>query len=95
MQSHPPTHFVNEKACPSQKQQEQLDLKTCLNNSFQLFSDTLMSKLENLTSKIVEKSPSTAKAKKREGLGSVDNLMMMGKQALNYHQIQKVNLRSR
>ena len=36
LQSLPPTHFVNEKACSSRKQQEQLDLKTCLNNSFQL-----------------------------------------------------------
>ena len=63
LQPLPPTHFVNEKACPSQKQQEQPDLQTCLNNSFQLFADTLMSKFENLTSKIVEKSPSRAKAK--------------------------------
>ena len=50
-----PTQFVNEKACSSQKQQEQPDLQTCLNNSFQLFVDTLMSKFENLTNKIVEK----------------------------------------
>ena len=49
------THYVNEKACPSQKQQEQPDLQTCLNNSFQLFADTLMSKFENRTGKIVEK----------------------------------------
>ena len=52
-----PTHFGDEKACSSQKQQEQPDLKTCLNNSFQLFVDTLMSKFENLTNQIVEKSP--------------------------------------
>ena len=52
-----PTHFGDEKACSSQKQQEQSDLKTCLNNSFQLFVDTLMSKFENLTNQIVEKSP--------------------------------------
>ena len=44
-----PSHFINEKACSSQKQQEQPDLQTCLNNSFQLFADTLMSKFENLT----------------------------------------------
>ena len=62
LQPLPPTHFVNEKACSSQKEQEQPDLQTCLNNSFQLFADTLMSKFENLTSKIVEKSPSRAKA---------------------------------
>ena len=51
------------KACSSQKQQQQPDLRTCLNNSFQLFADTLTSKFENLTNKIVEKSPSRAKAK--------------------------------
>ena len=45
------------------KQEEELDLQTCLNNSFQLFADTLMSKFENVTSKIVENSPSRAKAK--------------------------------
>ena len=62
--NHFPTHTLPMKnpACPSQKQQEQHDLQTCLNNSFQLFADTLMSKFENLTSKIVEKSPSGAKA---------------------------------
>ena len=64
LQSFPPTHFVNEKACSSVlKQQEQPDLQTCLNNSFQLFADTLMSKFENLTDKIVKKSPSRANAK--------------------------------
>ena len=57
-----PTHFVNQKACFSQKQQKQPDLQTCLNNSFQLFADTLMSKFENLANKIVGKSPSRAKA---------------------------------
>ena len=61
LQSLPPTNFVNEKACPGQKQQEQPDLQTCLNKSLQLFEDILMSKLENLTSKIVEKGPSRAK----------------------------------
>ena len=86
-------HFVNEKACSSQKQQEQPDLQTCISNSFQLFADTLMSKFKNLTNKIVEKSLSRAMLKGR-GLGKVDSLMM-GKQALNRHQIQKVNLRSR
>ena len=65
LQPLPPTHFVNEKACPSQKQQEQPDLQTCLNNSFQLFADTMMSKFENLTSKIVGKGPSSAKAKEK------------------------------
>ena len=49
LQPLPPTHFVNEKTCSSQKQEEQPDLQTCLNNSFQLFADTLMSKFENLT----------------------------------------------
>ena len=58
-----PTHFVNEKVCSSQKQQEQLDLKTCLINSFQLFADTRMYKFENLTNKIVGKNPSRVKAK--------------------------------
>ena len=58
-----PTQIFNEKACCSQKQQKQADLKTCLNKSFQFFGDILMSKLENITSKIVEKSPSKAKAK--------------------------------
>ena len=62
LQQLPPTHFVNEKACPSQKQQQQPDLQICLNNSFQLLSDTHMSKLENLTSKIREKRPCRVKA---------------------------------
>ena len=56
LQPLPPTHFGDEKAYSSQKQQEP-DLQTCLNNSFQLFVDTLMSKFENLTNQIVEKSP--------------------------------------
>ena len=93
LQPLPLTHFVNEKACSSQKQQERPDLQTCVSNSFQLFADTLMSKFKNLTNKIVEKSLSRAMLKGR-GLGKVDSLMM-GKQALNRHQIQKVNLRSR
>ena len=63
LQPLPPTHFVNEKACPSPKQLEQPDIQTCLNNSFQLFADTRMSKFENLTNKIVEKSLSRTKAK--------------------------------
>ena len=63
LQPLPPTQFVNEKACSSQKQQEQPDLQTCLNNSFQLSADTLMSRFENLINKIVEKSPSRAKTK--------------------------------
>ena len=57
LQPLPSTHFGDEKACSSQKQQEQSDLQTCLNNSFQLFVDTLMSKFENLTNQIVEKKP--------------------------------------
>ena len=65
LQPLPPIHFVNEKACSSQKQQEQPDLQTCLNSSFQLFADTLISKFENLTSKIVEKSSSRAKANRK------------------------------
>ena len=63
LQPLPPTHFVNEKACSGKKQQEQPDLQPCLNNTFQVFADTHMSKFENLTSKIVEKCPSRAKAK--------------------------------
>ena len=63
LQPLPPIHFVNGKACSSQNQQEQPDLQTGLNNSFQLFADTLMSTHEKLTNKIVEKSPSRAKAK--------------------------------
>ena len=63
LQPLPPIHFVNEKACSSQKQQEQPDLQTCLNNSFQLSADTLMSRFENLINKIVENSPSRAKTK--------------------------------
>ena len=50
-----------------------------------------MSKFEKMTSKIVEKSPSRAKAKGR-GLEKVDNLMM-GEQALNFHQIKNRKLR--
>ena len=49
LQPLPPTQFVNEKPCSSQKQQEQADLQTFLNNSFQLFEDILISKFENLT----------------------------------------------
>ena len=63
LQPLPPIHFVNEKACSSQKQEEQPNLQTCLNYSFQLFEDKFMSKFQNVTSKIVEKSPSRAKAK--------------------------------
>ena len=63
LQPLPPTHFVNEKVCPRQKQQQQQpDLQTCLNNSFQLLADTIMSKLENLTGKIGEKRPCRVKA---------------------------------
>ena len=65
LQPLPPTHFASEKASSSQKQQRQPDLQTCLNINFQLFTDTLMSKFEDLTSKIAEKLPSRAKAKKK------------------------------
>ena len=65
LQPLPPTYFVSEKACSRQKQQEQPDLQTCLNNSFQLFAVTLMSKFENLTGIIVEKSSSRIKAKRK------------------------------
>ena len=63
LQPLPLTDFVNEKACSSQKQQEQPDLQTCVSNSFQLFANTLMSMFKNLTNKIVEKSLSIANAK--------------------------------
>ena len=56
------THFVSElysKAHSSQKEQEQPHLQICLNNGFQIFADTLMSKFENLTNK----GPSRIKAK--------------------------------
>ena len=53
------TYFVSEKAYSSQKEQEQPHLQTCLNNGFQIFADTLMSKFENLTNK----SPFRTKAK--------------------------------
>ena len=70
LQPLPPTHFVNEKACSSQNPQEQPDLQTGLNNSFQLFGDTLMFKFENLTSKMVKK----AKGKRlRKGRQSDDD----------------------
>ena len=77
LQPLPPTYYyVHEKAYPSQKQQEQPDLETSLNNSFQLFVNKLMSKFENLTSKIVEKSPSRAKAKgKRFRKGRQSDMM--------------------
>ena len=63
LQALPPTHFVNKKACSSQKQQGKPDLQTFLNNSFQLFADLLTSKFENLTNEIKQKSPTKAKAK--------------------------------
>ena len=53
LQPLPPTNFVNEKTCSSQKQLEKP----------QLLANTLMSKFENLANKIVEQSPSRAKAK--------------------------------
>ena len=52
-------HFL---ASSSQKQQQQPDLQTGLNNSYQLFSYTIMFKFEDLTNKIAEKSPSKAMA---------------------------------
>ena len=36
LQPLPPADSVSEKACSSEKQQQQPDLQTCLNNSFQL-----------------------------------------------------------
>ena len=86
-----PTHFVNEKVCSSQKQQEQPRLQTCLNNSFQLFADMLLSKYENLTSKIVK---IILPGPRRRDLGKVNNLMMR-EQTLNRHQIHKVSLMNR
>ena len=79
--------------CSSQKQEEQQDLQTCLNNSFQLFTATLISKFENLTNKVVEKVLHEPRLNGR-GLGKVDKLMM-GEQALNRRQIQTMNLESR
>ena len=51
------TTFSSDTLCKwknvlSQKQEEQPDLQACLNNSFQPFADTLMSKFENLANKI-------------------------------------------
>ena len=86
-------YFANEKASSSQKQQQHPDLQTYLIKSFQLFADTLKSRFEDLTNKIVEKSASRARAKeKRPGKGS--NLMMR-EQALNHRQNQKVSSRRR
>ena len=65
LQPLPPTQFDNEKTCSSQKQQQQPDLQTCRNNSFQIFADTLMSKFDDLTSKITETTPSRARTKGR------------------------------
>ena len=56
-------HILSKKRSSQKQQQQQPDLQTCLNNSFQLFADTLMSKVDDITSKIAEKSPSRAKAK--------------------------------
>ena len=41
LQPLPPRHSTNKKACSSQKQQQQPDLQTSLNNSFQLFAHKL------------------------------------------------------
>ena len=76
LQPLPATQFVNEKVCSSQKQQQQPDLQTCLNNSFQLFANTLMSKLQDLTTTVVEEIPSKAKTKRGRNLRTVDNLMI-------------------
>ena len=65
LQPLPPTHFVNKKSCSSQKQRQQRDLKTYLNDNSQLFPDTLLSKFEDLTRKIVEKYPSRTKPKRK------------------------------
>ena len=59
------------------------DLQTYLNNSFQLFADTFMSKCEGLTTTVVEKVPPEARLKGRD-LGMVENLMTR-EQALNRH----------
>ena len=87
LQPLPPTQFVNEKVCSSQKQQQQPDLQTCLNNSFQLFANTLMSKLQDLTTTVVEEIPSKVKTKKGRNLRKVDNLMIW-EQALNHDRIK-------
>ena len=46
-----PKHFVDERACSSQKQQQQRDLQTYLNNSYQLFDlmmrEQAMKRLQN------------------------------------------------
>ena len=76
LQPLPPRQFVNEKVCSSQIQQQQPDLQTCLNNSFQLFANTLMSKLQDLTTTVVEEIPSKVKTKKERNLRKVDNLMI-------------------
>ena len=55
-------HILSKKRSSQKQQQQQPDLQTCLNNSFQLFADTLMSKVDDIT-KIAEKSPSRTKAK--------------------------------
>ena len=65
LQPLPPTHFVNEKACYSQKQQQQSDLQTLLKNSLQLCANTIMSKFEDLNNKVIGKSPSRAEAKQK------------------------------
>ena len=46
LQPLPAIHFANEKTSSSHP-----DLQTCLNNTFQLLADTLMSKFEDLTKK--------------------------------------------
>ena len=86
--------FSNEKACSNQKQKQQPDLQTCLNNSFQLFAVTLMSKFEDLICKIVEKSPCRDKVKGKR-LSKVSKVKSKREQALDRHQNQKVSLRSR
>ena len=55
LQTFSPTRFVNEKASFSQQQQQQPDLRTCLNNSFEHCVDSIMSKFEDLNSKIAGK----------------------------------------
>ena len=74
LQTLPLTHFLNEKACSSQKHQQQLDVQTWQNKSFQFLADILMSKFEDLISKVTEKSPSRVKAKgKRLRSGQSDD----------------------
>ena len=61
--------------------------KHAVNNSFQLFANTLMSKLQDLTTTVIEEIPSKVKTKKGRNLRKVDNLMIW-QQALNHDRIK-------